>query len=75
MGDKPATTTDLEGFTADVTAALIALSAQITILSNCLNNNNNAYNNTTNNFRRHHRGKGHIASKFAAAKFEAKEHE
>ncbi|CAJ2667635.1 unnamed protein product [Trifolium pratense] len=74
MGDKPATRADLEGFTADVTAALTALSAQITILSNCLNNNN-AYYNTTNNVRRHHRDKGHVACKLAADKFEAKEHE
>ncbi|PNX74035.1 hypothetical protein L195_g009634 [Trifolium pratense] len=41
MGDKPATRADLERFTAGVSATLTASSAQITMLSNCLNNNNN----------------------------------
>ncbi|GAU33253.1 hypothetical protein TSUD_333760 [Trifolium subterraneum] len=65
MGDKLATRVDL--------AAIAALTAQIAMLSNRLKNNNNINNN--NNFRRHHRGKGHVVSKLATAKFEAKEHE
>ncbi|MCH96933.1 protein WVD2-like 1-like, partial [Trifolium medium] len=60
------------------TTALTALNVQIAALTIQLNNNANANNimiNNNNNFRRHHRGKGHVASKLAAAKFETKEHE
>ncbi|MCI42962.1 hypothetical protein A2U01_0064199, partial [Trifolium medium] len=59
-----------------------ALNVQIAALAIQLNNNANNNINANNiiiinnkNFRRHHRGKGHVASKVVAAKFEAKEHE
>ncbi|GAU43642.1 hypothetical protein TSUD_24110 [Trifolium subterraneum] len=63
MGDKLATRANLEA----ATAAITALTAQVAMLSNRLKNNNN--------FQRHHRGKGHVVSKLATTKFEAKEHE
>ncbi|GAU36349.1 hypothetical protein TSUD_321880 [Trifolium subterraneum] len=45
MGDQPITRVDIEGFTA----SLIALAAQITMLSNGLNNNINDNNNDNRN--------------------------
>jgi hypothetical protein len=76
MGDQPITRTDLNEFTTAFTTAITALNIQIAALAIQLNHNvNNNINIIDIIINKHHRGKGHIVTKLATTKFEAKEHE